>query len=111
MITARRVLLAQAREFVEQHLRGVVSWDQVQQDRPETAPTIGRRRNPMGKFRERAVLRFGPYTLDVRSPDDNPPLGRVALEQDGAVLAEGPLDAAVWAAMGSKIKERCGHGW
>lgn len=111
MIVARRVLLGHAREFVETHLRDVVSWDQVRHDNPEPLPKDERgRRSLLGKFRERVVLRFGSFMLDVKSPNDEPPLGWVSLYRGDDLEAEGPLDAAIWANIGSKIRERCGHG-
>lgn len=112
MIQARRALLSHARGMFETHLPGVFSWDAVNLDAPEPLPKLPNgRRNPIGKYAERVSMSFGDdFKLLVQSPEDDPPLGWVKLYHHGKVEAEGPLDAVVWANIGSAIRQRCGYG-
>jgi hypothetical protein len=107
MIDARQRLLGNARGLFETELRGVFSWDEVQHHVAEPAePLPNGRRNPLGKHKERVVLEFGRFRLEVSSPEEVPPLGKIELYSDGELRAQGPLDANVWARVGSVIKER-----
>lgn len=108
MIDARQRLLGNARALFETEICGLYSWDEVQHHEPEPAELgpMGRR-NPLGKHKERVVLGFGQFRLEVSSPEEVPPLGKIELYGDGKLCAQGPLDAIVWARVGSAIKERC----
>lgn len=108
MIDARRRLLGNARALFETEICGIYSWDDVRHHAAEPAePLPNGRRNPLGKHRERVVLEFGEFRLEVSSPEEVPPLGKIELYGDGKLCAQGPLDANVWARVGSAIKERC----
>lgn len=108
MIEARRRLVGLARGMFESHLRGLVSWDTVKIDEAEKAPIApGERVNKLGKHRERVTVRFGDgFVLDVRSPEDAPPLGHVELICGDQLCEQGPLDAAVWNRIGGLIREQ-----
>lgn len=108
MIDARQRLLGNARALFETEICGIYSWDDVRHHEPEPAPPLENgRRNPLGKHKERVVLGFGQFRLEVSSPEESPPLGKIELYGGDELCAQGPLDASVWARVGSAIKERC----
>lgn len=111
MISARKRLMTAAREFFELELCGTVRWDQVAHHPPELSqPLPNGRRNPLGKFRERVAMDFGPFRLEVASSEDAPPLGQIKLFERGEPRAEGPIDPVTWAKVGRAIKEQhCGR--
>lgn len=107
MIHARQCLISAARGLFETEICGLYSWDQVRHHAAEpSAPLENGRRNPLGKHKERVVLEFGEFRLVVSSSEEEPPLGKIELYSDGELCAQGPLDANVWARVGSAIKER-----
>jgi len=107
VIRARQRLLGQAREFFDS-LGGLYSWDEVTHHEAEDAPNMPNgKRNPLGKFREKVVMSFGEFQLELMSPEEEPPLGRINLYVDNEVQAGGPLDSQVWARVRETIKERC----
>lgn len=106
MINARRCLFGSVREFIDRELCGVVSWDHVIASDPEPAPPLANgRRNPIGKYREKVAVNFDRFRIEVCSPEEEPPLGRVDLFMDDQQQAGGPLDVQVWARLGKIVRE------
>lgn len=104
LVNARRALIAQAREAIDLHAFGAVRWDEIRQDNPEPLMMPDGRPDPVRK-RERVILRFGEFVIDIASSEEAPPLGRVKLYKGEAVCVDGVLDAKVWARVGSTIRE------
>lgn len=61
---------------------------------------------PDGKWREVLTAEFGPYTVEVRSPFEHPPLGRIVCDLGLEGSFEGPLTSDTWRELGRKIKHQ-----
>lgn len=122
MISARQRLIGQARDALAIEAPGL-SWDRVVGgedgtglDKPELAPDVPRERggglrsNPLGKYKERVVLRFDGHVLEIESTEQAPPLGRITLSRRGEMVVDGPIDAAVWAKVGREINRSLSYG-
>lgn len=104
--SARVGLMANARAFFEQYLNGLFNWDLVVHHRAEPLPPLDNgRKNPLGKFRERAVLGFGEFQLTVESSEEHPPLGWIECRHmDSGKTCEGVPDPVTWANVADFIK-------
>lgn len=107
MIEARRSLVGLTRDFVTRELSSVYSWDELVFDTPDPMPRReDGRRSLLGKFRERIMVRFDRYALEVRSSADDPPLGSVKLFDREKVAVRGPIDARTWSEVGAYLREK-----
>lgn len=101
--------MSAARGFFEREIPGIYSWDDVEKRPAEPSdpdPETGKV-NPREKFKERVVLVFDEFRLEVDTCQQVPPLGSVKLFTDNELRADGPLDVSTWAKIGSAIRERC----
>jgi hypothetical protein len=114
VISARSALIGALRSFFETELCGVYGWDQAKLLPSEAAEPIARemrngavvmRRNPMGKFKEKAGVTFGDFEMSVASSEEAPPLGRIEVRnrKSGAVC-EGVIDHSTWVQAGLFIR-------
>ena len=111
MIPARRRLVGAAREFFDREVGSLFDWDRVAFDAAEPMPPLENgRKSPLGKYRERVVMRFGDFVLDVCSSEVTPPLGKIKLFSRERLALEGPLESTVWKQAGHFIKEQCDGG-
>lgn len=93
-------------DFFNCELLGVFAVRDAIIDAPEPAmPPVGRRRCPTGDYREAVTLRFGGYTLRIRSPGDAPPLGMIELHA-GAQTVSGPIIGETWKKLGHFIRQQ-----
>lgn len=120
MIQAQSRLIGQLRSFVEGRLCGVGEWNDVRvadsapSDRPKRIERGGDwRERQTGRWKELAVISFGQYEIEIRSPDEHPPLGWLDLRVEGITVSSGPLDHAIWENFAAYIIEngmRKDHG-
>lgn len=108
MISARQALCSFARQFFETEIPGIYSWRDVEVGNPEPSdPEPTGRKNRLGKFKERVVLSFDEFRMELESTECKPPLGRVQLFVNDTLSAEGSLDASTMVKVGDVIKECC----
>lgn len=62
----------------------------------------GKTRNPTGKYCEIVHVRFGVFDLEIASPEQTPPLGRVTLKSPDGIV-EGPPDPETWKKIAAQI--------
>lgn len=109
MVRSRRALLRTVQQFFELELVGLYRWGSGTEIMPaepntERDPDRPLRTRTFGKDREAVTVRFGTYTLLVRSPNDDPPLGGVTLHT-GESTIDGPLDSETWKRAGELVRQ------
>lgn len=106
--SARLGLMGNARAFFEQHLGGIFSWDLVTHHQAEPLPPLDNgRRNPLGKFRERAVITFGGFILTIETSEEHPPLGWIECRYgETGKVCDGVPDPMTWEAIAKFIREK-----
>jgi hypothetical protein len=103
MIRARSSLIRQLQEFFEKAPDGPYKWADVTLRPPEKAEKIVGYRQ---EDKEIATVDFGVYALQLSSPNQEPPLGRIVLfNLDRGMLVDGPADSVTWDAAARAIKE------
>lgn len=115
MISSRRNLLGHVRGFFERELAHCCNWDSVKVAPPIAAPDKieinGRlRRNPQ-KFLEQVRVEFldGRFSIEVKSPAEEGPLGWIRAYHGTGLIGEGVLDVSTWARIGAAVRENF-HG-
>lgn len=100
---ARSILYRHLHEFFDRYLAGKFQWSEIEHMAAELAVIPeGKTRNPLGKFKEVVHVRFGIFDLEIASPEETPPLGRVTLQSpDGKI--EGPPDSELWKQIAAAI--------
>lgn len=118
MIRVLEMYRRSLREFVARELNGLVDWPAVQIDPPEEnsrwdgprgsvpdRPT----RDRDGRWREVLTARFPTLhhglMISIESPNERPPMGRIALHGPEDIAMVGPMEAATWEAMGVRMRE------
>lgn len=123
MIRVREMYVRVLREFVTRELGGLTDWPAVRIEPAEEHERWVERhvrpdrptRQHDGRWREmvRARIPFGDNCatmISIRSPNDCPPLGEVAVHGAEDIAMAGPMEPATWEQIGARLRERFGKG-
>lgn len=126
MISERKALYRQLQHYFETGLFGLYRWGDVQHQEPEPVtierdPIKGRRINQrsLGRFVEKAVIRFDGYTLVLWSPNEIEQTGSLAKPAvelyDGPAMpdnlvVQGANSSETWAKVTQLLRDNIARG-